>query len=173
LVPSDRVIVPRSDAVAEPVAVTVPDAVTGGHAPAQAPEHWDASPVSFTHRYTARPDPSVRNVAPDAVAVVITVPAEDPPPDEALPVADAPVPDAPELGGLLVLLAHAVTSSAVPTAATNAAPTLSPGDTCATTVRSPAPILATMPRGLQAGFLAATSSLIFVFSSQLPTGLTT
>jgi hypothetical protein len=180
LVPSDRVIVPRSLATAEPPAVTVPVAGTGGHAPAHAPEHWDASPVSFTQRYTARPDPSVRNVAPEAVAVVISVPDEAAPVVAALPVADAPVADAPVAGALLpyfpalvLPLAHAVTSSAVPTAATTAAPNLSPGDTPATAARSPEPILATLLPGRDIAFLADTNILIFFVSSQRPSRLTT
>jgi hypothetical protein len=115
-VPSERVIVPSSLAVALPDAVGAPVVVTGGHAPAHAPEHCDASPVSLTHRYTARPEPLVRNVFPDDVAVVMTVP-----PDAAeLPLAalaGAAAPD--ELAGaalLLLPLAHAAASSATPTA---------------------------------------------------------
>jgi hypothetical protein len=116
-VPSGRVIVPRSLAFAAPDAVTVPAAVTGGHAPAHAPEHADMPVPSLAHRYTARP-PSVRNVPPDDVAVVITaepdplaLPAaagleDDPPAGELL--AGAPV--------LLPPLLHAATSSAAPTA---------------------------------------------------------
>ena len=46
--PSDRVIVPRSLAFAEPAAVAVP--VTGGQAAAHAPVHADALPVSLAHR---------------------------------------------------------------------------------------------------------------------------
>ena len=64
LVPSDRVIVPMSLALAPPDAVAVPVVVTGGQAPAQAPLQLDMSPVSFAHRYTARPEPLVRKVPP-------------------------------------------------------------------------------------------------------------
>ena len=119
--------------------------------------------MSFTHRYTARPDPSVRNVDPDAVAVVIVVPPD------AFPVADAPVADAPVLGALvlLLLLAHADTSRAVATPATSAAPILSPGDTSAATARSRAPILAALLL-VGAAFFAVARWLILVFSSQLP-----
>jgi hypothetical protein len=117
LVPSDRVIVPRSLAFALPAAVTVPVAVTGGHAPAHAPEQADVPPLSLTHRYTARPEPSVRNVSPDDVAVVISV---DPDP---LPLAAALLEPAAagELAAgaaalLLLPLAQAATSTATPTA---------------------------------------------------------
>jgi hypothetical protein len=44
------VIVPRSLAFALPDALGDPVVVTGGHAPAHAPEHVDAPPVSFAHR---------------------------------------------------------------------------------------------------------------------------
>jgi hypothetical protein len=73
LVPSDRVMVPRSLAFAPPAAVAVPVVVTGGQAPAHAPEHADVSPVSLTHRYTARPELVVRNVPAADEAVVMTV----------------------------------------------------------------------------------------------------
>jgi hypothetical protein len=121
--------VPRSLDFAPPDTVTVPVAVTGGHAPAHAPEHADLPPVSFSHMYTARPEPSVRNVPADDEAVLMTV-APDPPAlllaaallalllagtaaaDELLGAAAA------ELLLLLLLLplAHADTSSATPTA---------------------------------------------------------
>lgn len=115
MVPSERVIVPRSLAIALPDAVGVPVVVTGGHAPAHAPEQADASLVSLVHRYTARPEPVVRNVSPDAVAVVMTV---APPAAAALLGAAA----AAELAGaagtelLLLPLEHAAASSATPTA---------------------------------------------------------
>jgi hypothetical protein len=103
LVPSDRVIVLRSLDVALPDAVTVPVVVTGGHAPAHAPVHMDASPVSLTHRYTARPEPSVRNVPADDVAVVMTVPPD------ALPLAAALL----GAGAAAELLAGAAAGAAV------------------------------------------------------------
>jgi hypothetical protein len=167
------VIVPRSLATAEPPAATVPVAGTGGHAPAHAPEHWDASPVSFTHRYTARPDPSVKNVAPDAVAVVISVPDEAAALVELLPAAGAPVADAPVLAVLLLALAHAVTRSAVPTVPMTAAPNLQPGDTSVTAARSPEPILATLLPLRVTAFRAVTDILIVLISSQRPSRLTT
>jgi hypothetical protein len=168
LVPSDRVIAPRSLATAEPPAVTVPVAGTGGHAPEHAPEHWDASPVSFTHRYTTCPDPSVRNVVPDAVAVVISVPAEA---ADALPVADAPAADDAPVPGellppvLLLPLAHAVTISAVATAPITAAPNLSPGDTSVAAARSPEPIRVILLPGRDITFLAVITMLMFSSSS--------
>ena len=108
LVPSDRVIVPRSLALALPPAWTAPDAVTGGQAPAQAPEHVEASPVSLTQRYTARPEPSVRNVFPDDEAVVIVLPPDPAAAGPAAPLAGAaaalPLPVPPLAGALLLLL---------------------------------------------------------------------
>jgi hypothetical protein len=50
LLPSERVIVPRSLGFALPAAVGVPVVVTGGQAPAHAPEHADMPPVSLVHR---------------------------------------------------------------------------------------------------------------------------
>jgi hypothetical protein len=128
LVPSDRVIVPRSLDFALPDAVTVPVAVTGGHAPAHAPEHADVPPLSLTHRYTARPEPSVKNVSPDDVAVAMTV---DPDP---LPLAALLEPAAAgELAAgaaelLLPPLAHAATSTATPTAPPTPAASLAGAD---------------------------------------------
>src|ERR1700677_653513 len=105
MVPSDRVIVPRSLALAPPDAVTVPLATTGGHAPAHAPEQTDLFMGSFTHRYSARPDELVRNEPAEPEAVVITVPVVD-----VLPEADvAPEAAAPAAEPLLL---HAATSSA-------------------------------------------------------------
>ena len=75
--PSDRVIVPRSLAFAPPVAVSVPVAGTGGQAAAHAPEQADMFMPSLAHRYTVRPDPSVRNVPAEPAWVVITVPVVD------------------------------------------------------------------------------------------------
>jgi hypothetical protein len=119
-VPSDRVVVPRSLAFALPDAVTALAAVTGGQAPAHAPVHADMPPVSLAHRYTARPEPSVRNVFPDDEAVLMTV---EPDP-LAPPLAGALLAPAAAAGGLLagaaelllLPLAHAATSSPTPTA---------------------------------------------------------
>jgi hypothetical protein len=47
------VIVPRSLDFAQPDAVTVPVVVTGGHAPAHAPEQVDVPLLSLVHRYPA------------------------------------------------------------------------------------------------------------------------
>jgi hypothetical protein len=77
LVPSDRVIVPRSLAFAPPVAVSVPVAGTGGQAAAHAPEHADMFMPSLAHRYTVRPDPLVKNAPAEPAWVVITVPVVD------------------------------------------------------------------------------------------------
>src|ERR1700733_9737899 len=106
-------------ALALPDAVAVAVVVTGGHAPAQAPLQLDMSPVSLTHRYTARPEPLVRKVPAEDVAVSMTVP-----PDELAPLpageaaaGDAPVGDA--AGAAAVLLAallHAATVAAAATA---------------------------------------------------------
>jgi hypothetical protein len=104
------VIVPRSAATTPPDAVTPPLAVTGGHAPAHAPEHTDLSLLSFTHRYTARPDPSVRNDPAEPERTVITVL------DPALAAAGLAAAVAPAWVLLLLPpLAHAAASSAVPT----------------------------------------------------------
>jgi Sigma-70 region 3 len=70
-------IVPRSLASAPLVAVSVPVAGTGGQAAAHAPEQADMFMPSFAHRYTVRPDPSVRNVPAEPAWVVITVPVAD------------------------------------------------------------------------------------------------
>jgi hypothetical protein len=117
LVPSERVIVPRSLDFALPDAVAVPVVVTGGQAPAHAPVHADVPPVSLTHRYTARPEPSVRNVFPDDDAVLITV--EPDPLAAALLAADAPAGELLAAAPVLLLLLpleQAATSSAAPTA---------------------------------------------------------
>jgi len=106
-VPSDRVIVPRSLAFAPPVAVTVPFAGTGGQAVAHAPEHADMFMPCLAHRYTARPDPAVRNAPAEPAWVLITVPVVDA--LAGLPAAGA------ELGEEAVAaLLHAVASSAAP-----------------------------------------------------------
>jgi len=134
------VIVPRSLAFAPPEAVTDPVAVTGGHAPAHAPEQADLPPLSLTHRYTARPGPSVRNVPADDEAVVITVAPDQP----ALPLAAALLAAALLLAGdapagellaaaapvllLLLPLAHAAASSATPAAPPTAVASLAGAD---------------------------------------------
>jgi hypothetical protein len=54
-----------------------PVVVTGGRAPALAPEQAKESPPSFARRQTARPDPSARSApaAPDFVAITRPEPA--------------------------------------------------------------------------------------------------
>ena len=107
MVPSDRVIVPRSLAFAPPVAVSVPVAGTGGHADAHAPEQADMFMLSLAHRYTVRPDPLVKNAPAEPAWVVITVPVVD-------ALAELPAAGA-ELGEEVVAaLLHAVASSAAP-----------------------------------------------------------
>jgi hypothetical protein len=131
LVPSDRVIVPRSLAFALPDAVTVPVAVTGGQAPAHAPVHADVPPVSLTHRYTARPEPSVRNVPADDVAVLMTVAPPDAlaPPALLAGAAAALLAVAAGAAALLLLpLEHAATSIATPTAPPTPAASLAGAD---------------------------------------------
>ncbi|HUN38125.1 MAG TPA: hypothetical protein VMU95_39545 [Trebonia sp.] len=132
----------RSLEVTEPPALTEPLAVTGGHAPAHAPEHCDASPVSFTHRYTARPDPSVRNVVPDALAVVISV-APDEPAEPLDAAAGLLLADAPAAGDVLLLelppLLHAATRIAVAAAPTSTAPIRSTGGSPCMAARSRPP----------------------------------
>src|ERR1700722_3252741 len=105
-------------ALAAPAAVAVAVVVTGGHAPAQAPVQVDMSPVAFVHRYTALPDPVVRKVPADDLAVVMTVPPDAP--AAALGEDDAPAGEAGAAGAAAVLpvlaaLLHAATSSAAPT----------------------------------------------------------
>src|SRR6202050_5830038 len=70
-------MVPRSLALAPPVAVSVPVAGTGGQAAAHAPEQADMFMPSLAHRYTVRPDPLVRNAPAEPAWVVITVPVVD------------------------------------------------------------------------------------------------
>jgi hypothetical protein len=97
----------------------VPVVVTGGQAPAHAPVHADMLPLSLVHRYTARPDPSVRTVPADDEAVLMTVAADAlaPPLAGALLGADAPAGVLDAAGALLLpALEHAAASSATPTA---------------------------------------------------------
>jgi hypothetical protein len=62
LLPSDRVIVPKSDMFTPPEAVGVALAITGGQALAHAPEQLDVPFLSATHRYSARPELPTRYV---------------------------------------------------------------------------------------------------------------
>jgi len=55
----------------------VPVAGTGGQACAHAPEQSDMFVVSLAHRYTVRPDPSVRNAPAEPTWVVSTVPVAE------------------------------------------------------------------------------------------------
>jgi hypothetical protein len=120
-VPSDLVIVPMSLALALPAAVAVPVVVTGGHAPAQAPLQLDMSPVSFTHRYTALPEPLVKTVPAEDVAVVMTVPPDAAAP---LPAGDAAAGDpVAEAAGAAAVLLAALLQAATVVAAASAPPT--------------------------------------------------
>jgi hypothetical protein len=78
----------------------MPVAGTGGQAAAHAPEQSDMFMPSLAHRYTVRPDPSVRNAPVEPAWVVITV-----------PVVDA-LAELPAAGAELAALLHAVASSA-------------------------------------------------------------
>jgi hypothetical protein len=122
LVPSDLVIVLRSLDFALPEAVTVPLAITGGQAPVHAPVQADVPLPSLAHRYTARPEPSVRIVPPELVAVVMTV---EPEPPAAL---DAPAGEAAPAPGLLLPLAHAAASTATAAAPPTPVASLATGD---------------------------------------------
>ena len=115
--PSDLVIEPRSPDLALPEAVTVPLAMTGGQAPAHAPEQADLPLVSATQRYTARPEPSVRMLPADDEAVVMTM--------EPDPLAPAAAP-----GLLLVLppLEHAAARTATTAAPPTPVASLPTGD---------------------------------------------
>jgi len=86
------------------VAVSVPVAGTGGQAAAHAPEQADMFMPSWAHRYTVRPDPTVRNAPAEPVWVVITVPVVD-------ALAELPAAGA-ELGDEAAALPHAVASNA-------------------------------------------------------------
>jgi hypothetical protein len=79
--------------------------------------------VSLTHRYTARPEPSVRNVFPDAVEVVMTVA-----PDALLLPAAAAGELAAGAAALLLPLEHAATSRPTPTAPPTPAASLAGAD---------------------------------------------
>jgi hypothetical protein len=68
--------------------------------------------LSFVHRYTARPEPSVRNDPAEPEWVVITVPVVDAP--AGLPLGE-PAPDEPALGCAPAALPHAAASSAAAT----------------------------------------------------------
>jgi hypothetical protein len=96
--------------------------VTGGHAPAQAPLQLDMGPVSFTHRYTARPEALVKTVPAEDFAVVMTVPPEELAPALGEDAAGADEAGADEAGAagaaalLLAALLHAATTTAAPSA---------------------------------------------------------
>jgi hypothetical protein len=82
----------------------------------------DMSPVSFAHRYTARPEPLARTVPSEDLAVVMTVP-----PDALAPLLeegddDAPAGDAGAAAPAL-LLVPALLHAATTTAATSPPPT--------------------------------------------------
>ena len=81
-VPSDRLIVPRSLAVTPVPAVGAPVVVSGGHAVAHAPEHVDFVLVSGTHKYSERPELSVRKLVPPLVCTSTVIA------DELAPAAD-------------------------------------------------------------------------------------
>src|ERR1700749_4917192 len=93
-----------------PLALTAPVAVTGGQALAHAPEQADMFLPSFTQRYTARPDLSVRNAPLEPAVVLMTVPGVD------AAALDEPAGGA-ELAAdpLLLELLHAAASSAAAT----------------------------------------------------------
>ena len=97
-------IVPRSLAFAPPAAVSLLVVGTGGQAAAHAPAQADMFMPSLAHRYTVRPDPSVRNAPAEPAWVVITVPVAD-------ALAELPAAGA-ELGDEAAALLHAVASSA-------------------------------------------------------------
>src|ERR1700729_1203261 len=103
-------------AFALPDAVAVAVVVTGGHAPAQAPLQLDMSPVSLTHRYTARPELVARTVPADDFAVVMTVPPEE------LALEDDP-PAGEAAGAAALLLVAPLLHAATTTAALSAPPT--------------------------------------------------
>ena len=79
MVPSERVIVPRSLAVAPAPAVGAPVVVSGGHAVAHAPEQVDFVLVSEPNRYSERPALSVRKRVP-SLECTSTADAGEPPP---------------------------------------------------------------------------------------------
>jgi hypothetical protein len=93
--------------------------VNGGQTLAQGPEQVDSVVVSATHRYSALPDPSVRNVPAEPDAVLTTAPPVDEP-DPAEPPAEPPA-WAATLGALGAadppppLLLHAAATTAVAT----------------------------------------------------------
>ncbi len=109
--PSARVIVPRSAAIAPPDATGVPFATTGGHTWAQEPEQLDCPLLSAAHRYSARPDAPTRYVpcAPFTALIAIPVAAAAVEVLEDVLVAAGLAPE------LELLLPHAASSSATPT----------------------------------------------------------
>lgn len=92
MVPSERLIVPRSLALAPVPALGLPLVVSGGHAVAHPPEQVDFVLVSGTQRYNERPEPSVKKLAPWLVRTS-TVIADEPSPDGADAGAAAALPD--------------------------------------------------------------------------------
>jgi hypothetical protein len=93
----------------------------------------EAAPVSLTHRYTARPEPSVRNVFPDDEAVLMTVEPDPLAPPLAGALLDPAAAAGELLAGaaaelLLLPLAHAATSSPTPTAPPTPAASLAGAD---------------------------------------------
>jgi hypothetical protein len=176
LAPPERVIVPSALALAAPAAVAVPVVVTGGHAAAHAPLQTDLFGESFTHRYTARPDPSARNVCPDPVAVVITV-LPVVPGAAALGLVDAVggvvlaagglVVDPPPAGALeleLEPLLHAATRIAIATVPASTAPVLFTEGKPFCTTASRSSSEGTSPRRLSGSRLAITGLLICIVS---------
>jgi hypothetical protein len=73
VVPSLRLVVPRSEAFAPEVAVGAPLDVSGGHAAAQAPVHVLVVPESCVNRYNVRRCESTRIVPRAVLAVPILV----------------------------------------------------------------------------------------------------
>lgn len=107
MVPSERVIVPRSADIAPPDALGFPVVVSGGQPCAHAPEQLDLFLLSAIHRYSVLPFGPTRNV-PSELCDVFTMTA----------VADAFVEAGVELAACLeeceleLLLPHAATTSA-------------------------------------------------------------
>jgi hypothetical protein len=108
LVPSERVIVPRSADIAPPEAPGLPVVVSGGQTFAHAPAHADLPFLSASKRYKALPEGPTRYLPAELLAVfTITL------------VADAFVEDGVELAACVeeceLELPHAATTRATPT----------------------------------------------------------
>lgn len=114
MLPSERVIVPRSAAFRPAEATGVAFVISGGQALAQAPEQLDLPLLSATHRYTARPEAPVRYVpsAPFAVLIETALAETLEPVEDVVGVAAAELEVELEL-----LLPHAATSNDTPTSA--------------------------------------------------------